>query len=299
MASVIAGIGISHTPSMGVEYDRGTQGPVGFSPRWQTWFDGTRKVQELVERLSPDHLVVVYNDHLNYFDLDNYPTLAIGVGSRFRQADEGWGPRPLPDLDGDVGWGLHLATELVDREFDMTVSQDLAIDHGIFSWLPYVLRRPWPVTITPIAVNMIRQPLPTPNRLRSLGAAIRASVEAYPAGDRVLVIATGGMSHQISGGRFGIANGDLDRWFLRMLPDHLDDLAAIPLREYMRLGGTEAAELSLWFAMRAALSDRAAAAYTFQTFPAITGCGALVMTEPDALADGEDPANRTHEEARL
>ncbi len=141
MAAVIGGIGISHTPSMGLEYDRGTANPDGFSPRWQPWYDGTRRVQELLERLAPDHLVVVYNDHLNHFDLDNYPTLAIGVGARFRQADEGWGPRDLPDLEGDTRWGLHLTEELVGREFDLTVSQDLAIDQGVFSWLPYVFRQ--------------------------------------------------------------------------------------------------------------------------------------------------------------
>jgi len=39
----------------------------------------------------------------------------------------------------------------------------------------------WPVTVTPIAVNMVRQPLPAASRLRSLGAAIRAGVEAFPA----------------------------------------------------------------------------------------------------------------------
>jgi len=33
--------------------------------------------------------------------------------------------------------------------------------------------------------------------------------------------------------------------------------------------------------MRAALSDGARAAYTFQTFPGITGCGALVMVEEE------------------
>jgi hypothetical protein len=290
MAAVIGGIGISHTPSMGLEYDRGTASPDGFSRRWQPWYDGTRRVEELLERLAPDHLVVVYNDHLNHFDLDNYPTLAIGVGARFPQADEGWGPRDLPDLEGDTRWGLHLTEELIGREFDLTVSQDLAIDHGVFSWLPYVFRRTgggsgggWPVTVTPIAVNMVRQPLPTANRLRSLGQAIRASVAAFPGDDRVLVVATGGMSHQISGGRFGMANEDLDRYFLRNLPGHLDELVSVPVREYMRLGGTEAAELTLWFTMRAALSERAAAVYTFQTFPAITGCGALVMAEPGAL----------------
>ncbi|TVZ04504.1 protocatechuate 3,4-dioxygenase [Trebonia kvetii] len=288
MATVIGGIGISHTPSMGVEYDRGMAAQDGFSPRWQPWYDGTRRVEELLVRLAPDHLVVVYNDHLNYFDLDNYPALAIGVGERFRQADEGWGPRDLPDLAGDTRWGVHLTEQLTAREFDLTVSQDLAIDHGVFSWLPYVFRRTdgaWPVTVTPIAVNMVRQPLPAASRLRSLGAAIRASVEAFPGAERVLVIATGGMSHQISGGRFGMANEDLDRYFLARLPDHLDELAAIPVREYMRLGGTDAAELILWFAMRAALSARARPVYTFQAVPSITGCGALVMAEPGALDD--------------
>ncbi len=298
MAAVIGGIGISHTPSMGAEYDRGIASPDGFSPRWQPWYDGTRRVEELLGRLAPDHLVVIYNDHLNHFDLDNYPTLAIGVGARFRQADEGWGPRDLPDLEGDTRWGLHLTEELIGREFDLTVSQDLTLDHGVFSWLPSVFRRAadgagdstrdgtgggWPVTVTPIAVNMVRQPLPTASRLRSLGWAIRASVETFTADDRVVVIATGGMSHQISGARFGMANEDLDRYFLENLPGHLDELVAVPVREYMRLGGTEAAELTLWFTMRAALSQQASAVYSFQTFPAITGCGALVMAEPGAL----------------
>lgn len=132
---------------------------------------------------------------------------------------------------------------------------------------------------------MIRQPLPTANRLRSLGRAIRESVEAFPGDERVLVIAAGGMSRQISGARFGIANEELDRYFLKRLPGHLDELVEIGVREYMRLGGTEAAELTLWFAMRGALSEHAQAVYTFQTFPAITGCGALVMAEPGALPD--------------
>lgn len=275
MARIVGGIGISHTPSMGVEYDRGMAD--GFDPRWQIWLDGTQRVKELLEELNPTHLVVVYNDHLNYFDLDNYPTMAIGVGSSFRQADEGWGTRDLPDIPGDADWGIHLTTHLVNSEFDMTVSQDLAIDHGIFSWLPYVMQPPWPVTITPIAVNMIREPLPTGNRLRSLGAAIRSGVHSFDSDDRVVVVSTGGMSHQISGTRFGIANEELDTFFLEKLPTHFDQLVDVPLTEYMRLGGTEAAELGLWFAMRAAVGDDPEALYRFHTFPQITGCGALVL----------------------
>lgn len=285
MAVVVGGIGISHTPSMGVEFDRGTSNPAGFSPAWQPWFDGSRRAAELLEELRPDHLVVVYNDHLNSFDLDNYPTLAIGVGGSFAQADEGWGTRPLPDLPGDVEWGIWLTEYLVEREFDLTVSQDLAVDHGIFSWLPYLLTPPWTLTVTPIAVNMVRHPFPTPRRMCGLGRAIRAGVEARPGDDRVVVVATGGMSHQISGARFGMANTALDEYFLERLPDHLDELVRIPVAEWMRLGGTDAAELTLWFAMRAALSAAAARVYAFHTFPQITGCGALVLVEPGALEE--------------
>ncbi|WP_116996539.1 protocatechuate 3,4-dioxygenase [Desertimonas flava] len=279
MATVVGGLGISHTPSMGVEHDAYRR-TGEFTPRWQPWFDGTRRLRELLAGLSADHLVVVYNDHLNHFDLDNLPTIAIGIGDTFPQADEGWGRRPLPDLDGDPEWGIHLAESLVASEFDLTICHDLHVDHGIYSWLPYVMDVPWPTPITPIAVNMVRAPLPTANRIRQLGVAIRSAVESASRAERVVVVATGGMSHQISGGRFGIANEGLDRWFLDRLPDGLEDLMKIPVTEYMRVGGTEAAELSLWFAMRAALSASATAAYRFQTFPFITGCGALLMVEP-------------------
>jgi len=284
MARIIGGLGIAHAPSMGHAYDRGLR--EGFDPRWQRWYEGTRPVKDWLARMAPTQLIVIYNDHLNHFDFDAYPTFAIGIGERFAQADEGWGPRDFPDLPGDPDFGIHVATSLVrESDFDLTVCQRLCPDHGIYSWFPYVQPVPWPVPVTPIPVNMVREPLPTARRLVALGRALRQAVESWPRDDRVLVMATGGMSHQISGARFGIANQTLDRAFLQMLPRHLDELAAIPQSEYMRIGGTEAVELTMWFAMRAALSDEATAVYRFHTFPQITGCGVLAMSEPH-----EEPA---------
>ncbi len=202
------------------------------------------------------------------------------MAEQFPQADEGFGLRPFPSLPGDTAFGWHVTNALVRGGFDMTVCQELAVDHGVYSWLPYVADAPWPWPITPIAVNMIRHPIPTSERLRDLGAALRIAIESWPGDQRVLVIATGGMSHQISGARFGMANEALDRFFLERLKDHAAELIAIPQQEYMRLGGTEAAELSIWFAMRAALSDRIEEVYRFHTFPKITGCGVLVFEEP-------------------
>ena len=284
MAHIVGGIGVSHQPAMGREYDR-VQAGGDTLPGWQPWFDGSRRVGAMLAELAPDHIVIVYNDHLNHFDLDNYPTFAIGICRTFPQADEGGGPRPLPSIPGDVGWAMHLAESLVGQGFDMTISQNLAIDHGIYSWLPYVMAPPWRVPVTPIAVNMIRMPLPTPARLRQLGEGIRRGIEARPGKERVVVIATGGLSHQISGARFGLVNAPLDQYLMDRLSGRLDDLVRIPTAEWQRLGGMDAAELTMWFSMRAALSDRARAVFSFHTSPSIVGAGALVMAEPGQLAE--------------
>jgi protocatechuate 4,5-dioxygenase beta chain len=279
VARIIGGLGVSHTPSMGVEYDKGIS--EGWAPEWKAWFDGTRPVKEWLAKAAPDQLVVVYNDHLNHFHFEAYPTLAIGVADNFAQADEGFGLRPFPSLPGDTGFGWHVTEQLVRGGFDMTVCQELAVDHGVYSWLPYLANPPWPWPILPIAVNMIRHPIPTSQRLYDLGRALRRAIESWPSDQRVLVVATGGMSHQISGTRFGIANETLDQFFLDGLHHDVEALMAIPQEEYMRLGGTEAAELSIWFSMRAALSEDIRKVYAYRTFPRITGCGVIVFEERD------------------
>jgi hypothetical protein len=263
---------------MGSEFDRGMR--EGFSPAWKIWFDGTRPVKAWLEAMRPDQIVVIYNDHLNFFEFNAYPTLAIGVADRFAQADEGWGKRPYPDLAGDSKFGWHIAGSLIQQEFDLTVCQEMAIDHGVYSWLPYLADHPWPAPILPIAANMIRQPFPSSLRLWKLGQALRTAISAHAADQRVVVISTGGMSHQISGARFGMANSDLDEFFLEHLHRNPDRLLQIPQEELMRLGGSEAAELSIWFAMRGALSGQIDEIYTFHTFPKITGCGVAVFEEP-------------------
>jgi aromatic ring-opening dioxygenase catalytic subunit (LigB family) len=277
MARVIGGFGVSHSPSMGYEYDKGLAGK--FDPRWKIWYDGLQPVKRWLADAKPDQIVVVYNDHLNHFTFDAYPTLALGVADTFPQADEGFGLRPFPSVKGDTGFGWHIANQLVRNEFDLTICEDMKLDHGIYSWLPYVMEPPWPAPILPLSVNMIRHPIPTSQRLHKLGRGLRGAIESFPGQARVAVIATGGMSHQISGARFGIANEEWDRVFLTRIEKDVDKLVAIPQEEIMKIGGTEASELAIWFAMRGALSDNIRRVHDFYTFPQITGCGVVVFDD--------------------
>jgi protocatechuate 4,5-dioxygenase, beta chain len=278
MSHIVGGIGIAHTPSMGYQFDKGIRD--GFDPKWRPWYDGTQPVKRWLVELGATHMVIVYNDHMNYFDLKTYPTFAIGMAEHFPQADEGYGLRPFPGMDGDPAFAWPIARALVRDGFDLTFCQELELDHGVYSWLPYLRDAPWQLKVLPIAVNMLMHPVPTPERLRALGASLRRAIESDGKEHDVVVLATGGMSHQIHGTRFGLTNEKWDRYFLDAIESGLDELMAIPMERIMQAAGTEAAELSMWYAMRAALSPDARAHYRYYTLPAVTGCGVIALDEP-------------------
>ena len=277
MATLLGGIGIAHTPSMGYQFDKGQTD--GWDPAWQAWFDGTRPVCDWLSAKAPTHAVVIYNDHMNYFDLSTYPTFAVGMSADFPQADEGYGLRPYPDIEGDPEFAWPIVRSVTEAGFDLTFCQELEIDHGIYSWLPYLLTPPWPIKMLPIAVNMLMHPLPSAQRLADLGKALREAISKADNDARVIVIGTGGMSHQIHGTRFGMTNERFDRDFLERIESDMEALIAVPPETVMRVAGTEAIELSMWYAMRGALSAGARAAYRFYTAPAVTGCGVIALDE--------------------
>ena len=136
MARIIGGIGSSHVPTIGVAYDKGKQETAAWAPL----FDGYKAAYDWLADKKPDVLIVFYNDHLNAFFYDLYPSFAMGVAPSYEVADEGAGKRPLPPLPGNPALAKHLAEQLINDEFDLSVFQDRPLDHGVFSPLPLL----WP-----------------------------------------------------------------------------------------------------------------------------------------------------------
>ena len=168
MARIVGGIGCSHAPSIAHSYDRKLQK----DPMWAPLYDGWEPAKEWLTQLKPDLMVVVYNDHMNRFFFDAYPSFALGAADRYPQADEGWGTRDFPDFPGHAAFSWHLAQSLVEDEFDPTICQEMSVDHGILSILPLLTETHWPAPIVPIAANVIQHPIPTPRRFFRLGEAI-------------------------------------------------------------------------------------------------------------------------------
>ena len=278
MAGIVAGIGTSHVPSIGVAYDQGrTQ-----EPAWKPLFDAYEPVKAwLREEARPDIAIVVYNDHGSSFFFDKYPTFAIGAADLYPVGDEGWGRRPLPDFPGDAAFSWHLTESLVYDEFDMTVCQELAVEHGFMvpMHLCFDHDPEWPVRTVPLAVNVIQHPLPTAARCWKLGEAIRRAVESYPGDERVAVFGTGGMSHQLNGARFGHLNPDWDNSWLDRIEADPAALTALTHQDIMEAAGAEAVELIMWLVMRGALSERVRRVHRNYYAPMTTGMGLIALED--------------------
>ena len=275
MGTIVAGIGLSHVPSVGPAYDRGKQQ----DPAWKPLFDAYVPVRSWLEELKPDVAIVVYNDHVAEFPFDKYPTFALGAADSYAIADEGFGTRPLPEVPGDADLSIHLCERLIQDEFDLTVCQELGVEHGFL--VPMNLCFPhtksgWPVKSIPLQVNVVQHPLPTARRCFKLGQALRKAVESY--GDaRVVVLGTGGMSHQLQGKRFGFMNEKFDQWFMDELENNPERLAEISHHRIMEEAGAEAVELIMWLTMRGAMPEKSRRVHRHYYAPMTTGMGLMTF----------------------
>lgn len=258
MAEVVAGLGVSHAPSIAHVYDRGKTD----EPAWQPLFTALDHAGQWLLELDLDALICIYNDHIDQYFLDAWPTFAIGTGERFPIADEGWTPRPFPPVPGHPALAEHLAASLMGAGVDVTVAREQVVDHGILSPLPLIDRN-WAIPIVPLAVNVVWHPLPSPARCWQLGEAIGAAVASFGGAARIAVVGTGGLSHQLTGPNFGEVKPDWDREFLRLIDEDPEQLTKYSMTDFATRGGDHSIEVVQWMAMRAALPRNYRAAFTY------------------------------------
>ena len=276
MAKIVGGVTTSHIPAIGNAITKGLQE----EPYWKPFFDGYVKVREWLDKIQPDIAVVVYNDHgLNFF-LDAIPTFAMGAAAEYHNADEGWGLSTLRSFKGNPEFSWHLIESLVAQEFDMTMCQEMLVDHGFIVPMQAMWgdRKEWPVTAVPLAVNVVQHPLPTAARCYKLGKALRKAIESYPEDTKVVIFGTGGMSHQLQGERAGFINKKFDLMFMDKLVNDPEALTRISSTEFMEQSGTEGIEMIMWLVMRGALTDKVNQVHSHYHIPVSnTAAGILVL----------------------
>jgi protocatechuate 4,5-dioxygenase beta chain len=278
MARITAGITTSHIPAVGAAIDLGKTK----EDYWQPVFAGYEWVKRYEQEQKPDVVVLVYNDHASAFDMRIIPTFAIGCAEEFPIADEGWGPRPVPVVKGHPDLAWHIAQSCILDEFDMTIINEMAVDHGLTVPLSLIFGQvdEWPAKIIPLAVNVVTYPPPTGNRCWLLGEAIARAVKSFPEDLNVQIWGTGGMSHQLQGPRAGLINKEWDRKFLDELTSDPQALRAKPHIEYLREAGSEGIELVMWLIMRGALGDKVKELHRHYHVPASNTAVGHIVLEP-------------------
>jgi protocatechuate 4,5-dioxygenase beta chain len=276
MARITAGVATSHVPAIGAAIDNQKTD----TDYWRPLFAGYEASKRWMAAHTPDVVILVYNDHASAFSLDIVPTFAIGCAEHYAPADEGWGPRPVPTVQGHPELAAHVAQSVIEQDFDLTIVNRMDVDHGLTVPLSLLFGQPsaWPVKVIPLAVNVVLYPPPSGRRCFELGKAMRRAVESFDEDLSVQIWGTGGMSHQLQGPRAGLINSPWDNAFLDRLIEDPEGLSRVPHLEYLREAGAEGIELVMWLIMRGALQDRVAVRHRFYHVPASnTAVGHLVL----------------------
>ena len=253
MAKITSSVYTSHVPAIGAAMDLGkTQ-----EPYWQLLFKGYDFSKQWIKDNPPDVVILVYNDHATAFSLEMIPTFAIGTGAHYPIADEGWGPRPVPAVEGHPELASHIAHSVIQDDFDLTIVNEMPVDHGLSVPLSLMCGQTekWPFKVIPFAVNVVHYPIPSGMRCFKIGQAIRRAVESFDGKLNVQIWGTGGMSHQLQGARAGLINKEFDQTFLDDLIARPEQLAAKSHIDYVRDAGSEGIELVMWLIARGAMAD--------------------------------------------
>ncbi len=283
-ARISASVYSSHVPAIGAALDLGKSS----EPYWQPVFAGYEFSKQWIRENPPDVILLVFNDHATAFSLDMIPTFAIGTAASFTPADEGWGPRPVPVVQGHPELAAHIAQSVIQQDFDLTIVNKMDVDHGLTVPLSLMFGQSlqWPCPVIPFAVNVVQYPVPSGQRCFNLGQALRRAVESFDKPLNVQIWGTGGMSHQLQGPRAGLINKVFDNAFLDRLIADPAGQAAVPHIDYVREAGSEGIELVMWLIARGAMGDVAGGKapevlHRFYHVPASnTAVGHLILENP-------------------
>lgn len=271
MAKIIAGVGLSHSPSIISSYDPALP-----------FYQELAKTKQWLAELRPDAVVALSSEHLNGLTFELTPTFLLGVAEHYAAAAENDQTerqrqmRPT-EVKGHAALAWQLVNALVAEGFDMTVAQTLRLDHGVLNPLAFLFEAGAIPPVVPLLVNAFQPPLPTPARCWELGGALRGAIESIPEDLRVVVVGAGGLSHHLLGQHVGFTNEAWDRRYMELLQSHPNRLAELTTMQMVERGGQASTENVNWLAMRASLGEQARVRFMDYLQPSFTGLGLLAF----------------------
>lgn len=264
MGHLIAGFGTSHTGMMIRAYN-----PSDDAQR--RVHEGFRQISEEIDAYAPDTIIVIGSEHLNSFSLDNMPQICVGIGDTC----VGWGDAGIDTANVPLASELaaSLLSDGVRNGFDLSFSANPKLDHGFMAPL-HLIRPQMDIPIVPVFQNASMDPLSPLRRSAQFGALVRDVVERSDRTGRVVLLATGGLSHWVGTPEMGRINEEFDTWFLDcVVRGDLKSVLSIDTDEITQIAGNGAQEIRNWVAVMAA-GGASGTVFAYESVPAwLTGIG--------------------------
>ncbi|MFI5960346.1 hypothetical protein [Cryptosporangium sp. NPDC051539] len=145
------------------------------------------EARKFIGEIAPDVVVMFAPDHMNLLNQVRPPFTGILSGDTVPEFDI---PR--------VSLAVHpvaeqLFQDVVARDVDLAVGEDVSVDHGLGLTLLQLFDAPAQVPLVPIVVNAIGYPIFLVARARRVGEVIGEALASFDG--TVLFIGTGGLSH--------------------------------------------------------------------------------------------------------
>jgi aromatic ring-opening dioxygenase catalytic subunit (LigB family) len=213
MARLIASLGVAHAP--------GVTGWIDKAPKHEqdAVLAGYAEFGRRMDELKPDVVIGVANDHLLNFPMSNIPDFCVGIG------DDWAGPAPwfrdwlnVPDykIRGHRALARALVRDSARAGINHAFAEQLLFDDNWSVPLKFLFPR-YDTKFIPIHMNPIVPPVPSADKCLEVGRQIARIVQAFPGDERVVLMATGGLSHDPGGPDYFTVHEDFDRWFMQLM----------------------------------------------------------------------------------
>lgn len=284
MAKLVATLGIAHAP--------GVTGWIDRAPKEQQEgvLAGYQEFRRRMEVLKPDVVIGVANDHLLNFPMENVPDFCVGIGDHWK------GPAPwfkdwlnVPDYEikGHRELGRALVRESAKAGTNHAFAEELLFDDNWSVPLKFLFPK-YDVRFVPIHMNCIVPPLPTATHCLKVGAQLARIIKSFPGEERVVLMATGGLSHDPGGLDYFTVHEEFDRWFMELLETgDLEKVRKEATFEKMLTGGDGGAgELLAWLVAMGAAAEqgnsKAESVFYVPSVPMRCGMGGSYWALPEA-----------------
>lgn len=240
MSKLVAALAMSHSPLIP---SIPTAPPIEKRERVQAAYDQCRAI---LEEAKPQAIIIVSAEHMSTLSPQLIPPFTLGVAQTYTGPLDSWIGIPQKVYQGSQEFSQFILSKLYQKSFDVAMSGELALDHGMIQPLHYVEPLDEQAVVIPVVLNGVTPPLPSMKRCYEFGKVLREAIEEQGIFERVAILGTGGLSHWVGTKEMGSVNEKWDRRVLELIQSGQAKEFACMNDEEIIPAGNGAEEVRAW-----------------------------------------------------